>query len=453
MTTFRSREELMQELINRTPNSGKLWNEAQEFVPGGLLSVARKFKPYPFYTAKGEGAYIWDVDGNRYIDCSTAYGVLLLGHQPEAVSQATRTAANNALIYCTPHPGEIEYTRRLIECIPCAERILLCNSGTEATMQGVRIMRSYTGKKRVAKFEGAYHGWHDYVQWNVIVNSNPKISGPIERPNPVSESDGIPAEIEDTILILPFDESAFSLIEEYADELAGVMVEPIFGNGSLPVGKEFLESLQEICRNNNVLLMFDEVKTGFRMALGGAQEYWGVIPDLAAYGKVIGGGAPLGAVGTTEEIMNKVTQSEFSISVAGTYSGNPFSLTIGLAMLDYLVENKETIYPELERKGSRLRDGFNEYMKLKNLPASMTGLGSFFQTHMKPLPVIGPRDLGGQLEDALFDMQLFLRYFGVHVAWFHDGFISAAHSDQDIEDVLKAHIDAAENALAWQGVS
>jgi glutamate-1-semialdehyde 2,1-aminomutase len=453
MSEFETREELLQVLIDRTPESGKLWNEAQEFVPGGLLSVARKFKPYPFYTAKGEGAYIWDVDGNRYIDCSTAYGVLLLGHRPEAVSNATTQAAHDALIYCTPHPGEIEYTRRLIECIPCAERILLCNSGTEATMQAARIMRSYTGKRRVAKFEGAYHGWHDYVQWNVAIEHDPKVGGPVERPNPLRESDGIPAEIKDTVLVLPFDESAFSMIEEYADELAGVMVEPVFGNGSIPVGKAFLESLQEICRENDVLLMFDEVKTGFRMALGGAQEYWGVIPDVAAYGKVIGGGAPLGAVGTSEEIMNKVTQSEFSISVAGTYSGNPFSLGVGTAMLDYLVENKDTIYPDLQRKGNRLRDGFNEHMQLKNLPASMTGTGSFFQTHMKPLPIVKPRDLGGQLGDALYDMQLFLSYYGIHVAWFHDAFISSAHSNEDIEYVLQAHIDAAENALAWHDVS
>jgi len=450
MSEFKSREELLQVLIDRTPKSGQLWNDAQEFVPGGLLSLARKFKPYPFYTARGEGAYIWDVDGNRYIDCSTAYGVLLLGHQPEAAAAAAKEAANHSLIYCTPHPGEIEYTRRLIECIPCAERVLLCNSGTEATMQAARIMRSYTGKRRIAKFEGAYHGWHDYVQWSVVID--PEASGPITHPTPLRESDGIPTEIEDTILVLPFDESAFSMIEEYADELAGVMIEPIFGVGALPVGKEFLESLKETCAKAGVLLMFDEVKTGFRMALGGAQEYWGVIPDLATYGKVIGGGAALGAVGTSKEIMEKVTQGEFSISVAGTYSGNPFSLAVGGANIDYLMKNKDTIYPELERKGNRLRDGFNEHMKSRNLPASMTGLGSFFQTHMKP-QVVRPRDLGGQLGDVLYDMQLYLRYYGVHVAWLHDAFISAAHSDEDIEHVLKAHIDAAENALALNGVS
>ena len=451
MSEFKNREELLQALTERTPKSGKLWKDAQEFVPGGLLSLARKFKPYPFYTARAEGAYIWDVDGNRYIDCSTAYGVLLLGHRSQAVSSAVAEAAKKSLIYCTPHPDEIEYTRRLIECSPCAERALLCNSGTEATMQAARVMRSYTGKKRIAKFEGGYHGWHDYGMWSIDIF--PDVSGPATRPNPLRESDGVPTEIEDTILILPFDESAVSMIEEYADELAGVMIEPIFGIGALPVGREFLQSLKEVCHAHGVLLMFDEVKTGFRMALGGAQEYWGVIPDLASYGKIIGGGAPLGAVGTSKKIMDKVTQGDISITVAGTFSGNPFSLAAGIATLDYLMENKENIYPELERKGTRLRDGFNAHMKSRNLPASMTGLGSFFQTHMKPLPVTKPRDLGGQLAHVLYDMQLFLRYNGVHIAWLHDAFISTAHSDQDIEVVLEAHIDAAEKALALNGVS
>jgi len=451
MAEFNNRDELLQALKERTPKSGKLWKDAQEFVPGGLLSLARKFKPYPFYTAHGEGAYIWDVDGNRYIDCSTAYGVLLLGHHPKATASAVNQAAQNSLIYCTPHPGEIEYTRRLIECIPCAERVLLCNSGTEATMQAARVMRSYTGKKRIAKFEGAYHGWHDYGMWSIDID--PDMSGSATHPSPLRESDGVPMEIEDTILILPFDESAFSLIEEYAHELAGVMVEPIFGIGALPVGKEFLGSLKEVCSQHGVLLMFDEVKTGFRMALGGAQEYWGVVPDLASYGKIIGGGAPLGAVGTSKKIMDKVTQGELSITVAGTFSGNPFSLAVGTANLEYLMENKDQIYPELERRGNRLREAFNARMRSRNLPASMTGLGSFFQTHMKPLPITKPRDLGGQLADVLYDMQLFLRYNGVHIAWLHDAFISTAHDDQVIDEVLAAHIEAAENALVLNGLT
>jgi len=193
------------------------------------------------------------------------------------------------------------------------------------------------------------------------------------------------------------------------------------------------------------------VKTGFRLALGGGQEYYGVIPDLATYAKAIGGGMPIGAVGCSKEIMEAVTQYDFSISVAGTFSGNPMSLAAGHAVLGHLMQNPQ-IYDELERKGKRLRDGFNEYMQSKGLPASMTGEGSFFQSHMKPLPIEKPRDMIGQHSDALYDMQLFLRLNGVHVAWFHDAFISTAHSDQDIEDVLRAHKDSAEAALRLHGV-
>ena len=440
----KNREELLQELRDRTPKSGKMWQDAQDFVPGGLLSVSRKFEPYPFYTHRGEGSYIWDVDENRYIDCSTAYGVLLLGHRPAVVTRAVLEQEQRGILFCTPHPLEIAYAERFIDCVPCAERMLLCNSGTEATMQGARIMRAFTGRKKIAKFEGGYHGWHDYAMWNVYFD--PDKMGPIERPNPMPDTAGIPEEVQETILILPLDEAAFDIIEENASELAGVMIEPVIGVGALPVGKEFLQKLREVTQRHGIPLMFDEVKTGFRMALGGAQEYWGVIPDLATYGKIAGGSMPVGAVGCSIEIMDAVTQDDFSISVAGTFSGNPITLAAGHAMLGYLMENPH-IYDELEQKGNRLRGGFNEYMEAKKLPACMTGIGSFFQSHMKTPPIATPRDMLGQYTDALFDMQLFLRLNGVHIAWLHDAFISAAHSDQDVEEVLRAHIVSAEAAL------
>jgi glutamate-1-semialdehyde 2,1-aminomutase len=339
---------------------------------------------------------------------------------------------------------EIKFAERFIDCVPCAERILLCNSGTEATMQGARIMRAYTGRKKIGKFEGGYHGWHDYAMWNV--NLDPEKMGPIERPHALPDSAGIPDEIKDTMLILPLDEAAFDLIAEHASDLAGVMIEPVMGVGALPVGREFLQQLREVTRSQGVPLMFDEVKTGFRLALGGAQEYWGVTPDLATYGKIVGGGMPIGAVGCSKEIMEAVTQYEFSISVAGTFSGNPTTLAAGHAMLGYLKEN-QGVYDELDRKGSRLRDAFNEDMREKGLPVCMTGVGSFFQSHMKSPPIETPRDMLGQNAEALYDMQLFLRLNGVHIAWFHDAFISAAHSDQNIEEVLHAHQISAEAAL------
>jgi len=305
-------------------------------------------------------------------------------------------------------------------------------------------MRAFTGRKKIAKFEGGYHGWHDYVMWNL--NLDPDTMGPVERPNPVPGSAGIPDEIQETILILPLDEAAFDLIEENASELAGVMIEPVLGVGAFPVGKEFLQKLREVTQRHGIQLMFDEVKTGFRMALGGAQEYWGVIPDLAAYGKIVGGSMPAGAVGCSAKMMDVVTQNDFSISVAGTFSGNPITLAAGYAMLGYLMENRH-IYDELEQKGNRLRDGFNEYMAAKELPVCMTGIASFFETHMKAPPVETARDLLDQHYDALYDMQLFLRLNGVHIAWLHDAFISAAHSDQDVEEVLRVHIQSAEAAL------
>jgi glutamate-1-semialdehyde 2,1-aminomutase len=317
-------------------------------------------------------------------------------------------------------------------------------------MQAARIMRAYTGRKKIAKFEGGYHGWHDYVVWSV--NLDPDLMGPVERPNPIAMSAGVPDEIQDTILVLPFDDAAFDLIEENASDLAGIMIEPILGIGAFPVGKEYLQKLREITEKHGIQLMFDEVKTGFRMALGGAQEYWGVIPDLATYGKIAGGWAPNGAVGCTAEIMDMVTQSDFSISVAGTFSGNPVTLAAGHAILGYLMENRH-IYDELERKGDRLRNGFNEHFAAKDLPLCMTGMGSFFETHAKRPPLTSARDLLDQHYDVLYDMQLYLRLNGVHIAWLHDAFISAAHSDEDVEHVLQAHIKAGEAALELHGLA
>jgi glutamate-1-semialdehyde 2,1-aminomutase len=444
-----SREAVLNALIERTPKSGQLWKDAQDVIPGGLLSVARKFKPYPFFTDHSQGAYTWDVDGNRYIDCCMNYGTQLLGHLPEVVIRAVEEQLKRGTVYGTPHPLEIEYAEKFLECVPCAERMLLCNSGTEATMQGARIMRAFTGKDKVGKFEGGYHGWHDYAMWNVYLD--PDTMGPVERPNLVPSSAGIPKPVADTMLALPFDEAAFDLIEEYADEMAGVMIEPVVGTGAIPMNTAFLQGLREVTSKHGILLMFDEVKTGFRLALGGAQEFFGVIPDLATYGKIAGGGLPIGAVGCTKEISDAVTKYEFSISVAGTFSGNPVTLAAGNAMLGYLMENPQ-VYTELARKGDRLRDGFNDYARQRGLPACLTGVGSFFQSHLTEGPVTSPRDMLHYSMDAIYDLQLFLRLNGVFVPWFHDAFLSAAHSNEDVEDVLRIHQESVEAALGLNGL-
>ncbi len=439
-----SRESVMNKLIERTPKSGQLWKSAQDVIPGGLLSVARKFKPYPFFTDRSQGAYTWDIDGNRYIDCCMNYGTQLLGHRPEVCIDAVAEQLKRGTVYGTPHPLEIEYAEKFLACVPCADRIMLGNSGTEATMQGARIMRAYTGRDMIAKFETGYHGWHDYAMWNVYLD--PDTMGPLDRPNLTPSSAGIPKPVSDTMLALPLDEAAFDLIEENADKLAGVMIEPVFGNGALPVPKAFLQGLRELTEKHGILLMFDEVKTGFRLALGGAQEYTGVTPDLATYGKIAGGGLPIGAVGVKKDIAEAVTKYEFAISVAGTFSGNPLTLAAGNAMLGYLMENPQ-VYTDLARKGDRLRSGFNEFAQEQGLPAYLTGVGSFFQSHLVKGPVNTPRDTLNQPMEAIYDLQLFLRLYGVFVPWFHDAFLSFAHTDEDIEDVLEIHKKSAEAAL------
>ncbi len=439
-----SRDELLQELRARTPVSGARFTGSNRVLPGGLASGVRGFEPHPFFADHVQGSRIWDIDGNEYIDCCMCYGVLVLGHRPPVVVEAVREQIERGWIFAAPHEEQLEFAEKFVECVPCADMMVLCNSGTEATMQAIRIVRAYSGKKVVAKFEGGYHGWHDYGMWSV--NMTPGAMGSADHPNQVPDSAGIPDAVKETVLVLPYAESAFGLIEQHATELAAVMIEPVFGGGSIPADKDFLVKLREVTQRNDVLLLFDEVITGFRLALGGGQEHFGVVPDLATYGKAIGGGFPIGAVGCPQEIMEKVTRGEARIMTAGTFSGNPMTLAAGNATISFLMENPQ-IYDEMAAKGKYLRDRVNEFARRKGLPGVIVGVGSIFQTHLRADPVTKPRDLLDQDFEALRDFQLYLRLNGVFIPRIHNGFISAAHSDEDIEMIIRAHQVALEASV------
>ena len=430
-----SKEALLQELRNRTPKSGAYWKEAKDLVPGGLISGARKMEPYPVYVERGKGAYTWDIDGNRYIDCAMSFGVHVLGHGPEAVLKALHEQCELGMSYGMPHTREVEFTKRLIECVPCAEIAMVCNTGTESTMLAWRLMRAATNKPMIGKFEGCYHGWHDYAQWSVAID--PDNMGPAEHPNMTPGSGGIPDGARDTMLLLPFNDSALQMIEDHAHELAGVAIEPVLGGGMLTVDKAFLEKLREVTRKAGVLLHFDEVITGFRLALGGCQELTGVMPDVATYGKIIGGGLPVGAITCSKDMVAIAQKTDDGFSAAGTFSGNPLTLTTGAATLKYLQENSG-IYPDMMAKGEFLRNGFNEFCTSNGYPFCMTGIGSMFQIHAKAdLPVL-PRDLLGQDEDALAELQLHFRLNNIILPWMHLAFFSAAHTQDNIEEMLQA---------------
>ncbi|MBW2427894.1 MAG: aspartate aminotransferase family protein [Deltaproteobacteria bacterium] len=431
----KDKEAILQELRDRTPKSGEYWEQSKDLVPGGLMSGARKMEPYPVYVQRGKGAYIWDIDGNRYIDCAMSFGVHVLGHGPEAVLKALHAQCELGMSYGMPHTREVEFTKRLTDCVPCAELAMVCNTGTESTMLAWRLMRAASNKPMIAKFEGCYHGWHDYAQWSVF--ADPKTMGPAERPNMSAGSAGIPDGARDTMLVLPFNENAFRLIEDHAHELAGVAIEPVLGGGMLTVDRAFLQKLREVTRQTGVLLHFDEVITGFRLALGGCQELTGVLPDVATYGKIIGGGLPIGAVACSKEMVAIAQKTDDGFSAAGTFSGNPLTLTTGAAMMNYLQENRH-IYHEMMAQGEYLRNDFNKWCACQGYPFCMTGIGSMFQIHAKAdLPVF-PRDLLGQDDELLAELQLHFRLNNVLLPWMHLAFFSAAHDQEDIARMLRA---------------
>jgi glutamate-1-semialdehyde 2,1-aminomutase len=363
-----------------------------------------------------------------------SYGVHVLGHGPEPVLKALHEQCELGMSYGMPHTREVEFTQRLIECVPCAELAMVCNTGTESTMLAWRLMRAASNKPVIAKFEGCYHGWHDYAQWSVF--ADPKTMGPEDRPHMSPGSAGIPNGAKETVLVLPFNDNAFRLIEEHAHELAGVAIEPVLGGGMLTVDKTFLEKLREVTKKAGVLLHFDEVITGFRLALGGYQEITGVLPDIATYGKIIGGGLPIGAIACSKEMVAIAQQTDDGFSAAGTFSGNPLTLSTGAAALKYLQENRQ-VYDEMMAKGEYLRNGFNDYCTSNGFPFCMTGIGSMFQIHAKAeLPVL-PRDLVGQDEAALAELQLHFRLNNILLPWMHLAFFSTAHTQEDITEMLR----------------
>ena len=369
-------EELKAEVRRRTPKSAQLFERAKKIYPEGEISAARMFDPWPFYAVRAEGSQIWDLDGNQYIDCCMCYGVLLLGHRPKPILDALARGLEHPLHYGSPYPEEVEWGERFASCVPCAERVVLCNTGNEAVHKSITIARAYTGKDKVAKFEGGFHGSNEYSLWSVI--TIPQFMGPPERPNLVPMAPGMPASAQENMVLLPFgDDAAFDLIEEHASELAVVITEPVSGPGAITPGAEYLAKLREVTRRNDVLLLFDEVITGFRLGLGGGQEYFGVTPDLALFGKSLGGGTPIGAIGCSQLIMDRVMDLEPPLLVSGTFSGNGLTLAASTALLDYLIEQNPQIYRELDQKGEYLRAGFRDFAQKKGIPATMTGVGSF----------------------------------------------------------------------------
>ena len=409
-------------------NSQELFEESKKIIPGGVSSPVRAFKPYPFFVAKGEGSHIYDVDGNSYVDHCLAYGPLILGHADKTVVSDLTNQLTMGTAYGAPTENEIKLSREVINRIPSAEMVRFTNSGTEATMSAIRIARGFTKRDKIVKFEGAYHGAHDYC----LVKGG---SGAACLP----DSLGIPLDTTKNTLTVPFnDEKALTeLIEKEGENIACIIMEVVMGNiGCVEPKDGYLEFLRKITEENGIVLIFDEVITGFRLATGGAQEYYGVTPDMTTLGKIVGGGLPMGAFCGKKEIMELVAPNG-PVYQAGTFSGNPISVQAGLSTLKQL--NKD-FYTSLNKKGEFLRSNIHDIVDELSLDISPVGLGSMFQIYFNP------NEVTNYAEAQESDSERFLVYFrqllkeGVFIppSQFECNFISSAHEMEDLEKTANA---------------
>jgi glutamate-1-semialdehyde 2,1-aminomutase len=430
-------------LAGRTARSGAAFDAARRVLPGGVTSNIRYAAPHPLFVREARGGTVWDLDGTPYIDCRLGFGPVLLGHSPEWITAAVSRALMGGTVYALPHAGEAELAEKVVAAIPGAEMATFCGSGSEATLHALRLARAATGRKKIAKFEGGYHGVHDTVM--VSVAYRPDAAGPVERPNALPDSAGIPPETVANTLVLPYNHAAaFDLIAAHAHELAAVIVEPVQGAaGSIPGDRAFLDRLRAETRRHGIVLILDEVITGFRLALGGAQESWGIQGDLATYGKILGGGFPFGAVAGNRELMRLFSVPDARaagrtpVAYGGTFNGNPTSIAAANATLDYLREHPG-VYPDLAAKGDRIRREVSQAAATLGLPLAALGAGSIFSFRFVDGPVRSIRDLAREdpgLREALFLLLLAQGVLGHPV----HSFLCAAHGDDEIQRVIDAY--------------
>lgn len=411
-------------------NSEKLYNEAKKLIPGGVSSPVRAIQPYPFYTASANGAYIYDEDGNAFIDYCMAYGPMILGHNPPAIQQALKDQLDKGWLYGTPTALEVEMANRVADLYPSVDMMRFVSSGSEATMSAIRLARGYTKKNKIIKIEGGFHGAHDAVL--VKAGSGATTHG---EPN----SPGIPSSVTEHTLQVPYNdiEKMADVIEKNQKDMAAVIIEPVLGNIGpvLPEG-DYLKELRALTAENDVLLIFDEVITGFRLAPGGAQEYFGIRPDLTTLGKIAGGGMPIGIFGGRKEIMEMISPNG-PVYQAGTFSGSPCSMAAGIAVLDYLKENK--VQETLNKRGDIFRKMLADVVGDKKPDYYVGGISSLFAVFFGEKPLNYQDVLKC---DAIGYMDFFRRLLNAGVflppSQFETNFISAAHTDEDFSRTAEA---------------
>ena len=414
------------------------WDKSQQFIPGGVNSPVRNFSKVggnPRFIQRGAGSKVHDIDGNQYIDYVASWGPLILGHADPRVIEAIKGTMVNGTSFGAPTTQETELAEIIVNAVPSIEKVRMVSSGTEATMSAIRLARGYTGRDKLIKIEGCYHGHVDSLL--AEAGSGVATFG-------LPECEGIPADFTRHTLVVPFNDAnaVRRTIEAHPDQIACLILEPIMGNmGIIPPQDGYLNKLREITSEHGVVLIFDEVITGFRVAYGGAQSLYGVIPDLTCLGKIIGGGMPVGAYGGKEEIMRHIAP-EGDVYQAGTLSGNPLAVSAGIAALKALTE--PGVYEQLESRASQLADGLQDATERHAIDAFHSRVGSMLMLFFTDAEVTNAD--GARTSDT----ERYSRYFGellergVYVApsQFEAGFVSLTHSETDIDATVRAANEA-----------
>lgn len=415
--------------------SERLYKEAQEHIVGGVNSPSRSYNGVgggtPIFMERAKGAYFWDVDGNRYIDYLAAYGPIITGHAHPHITEAIKKAAENGVLYGTPTPLENKMAKMLKEAIPSLEKVRFVNSGTEAVMTTIRVARAYTGRTKILKFAGCYHGHSDLVL--VAAGSGPSTLG-------TPDSAGVPESIAKEVITVPFNDLDHfkDALHKWGDELAAVLVEPIVGNFGIVLPKPgFLEAINEYAHEKGALVIYDEVITAFRFMYGGAQNLLGVEPDLTALGKIIGGGLPIGAYGGKVEIMEQVAPLGPAYQ-AGTMAGNPASISAGIACLEVL--QQDGVYEKLDQLGEKLEKGLLESAERHGVPVTINRLKGALTLYFGSEKIVNYEQVERTSSEqfAIFFKAMLKR--GIHLApsKYEAWFITIAHTEKDIDETIEA---------------
>jgi glutamate-1-semialdehyde 2,1-aminomutase len=438
----------IEEYERRFPTSKILFAEARKYIPAGVNSTARTtwsgWDPFPLYVEKGTGSRIVDVDGNEFIDYLLGLGPMILGHRPPLITEAVTKHINEiGTVFALASRLDTTVARKMTECVPSLERVRLNNSGTEAVTYALRLARAYTGRKKIIRFEGMYHGFSDGIYWSKHPSDDaidkdgnciPEVQGP-----------GLPEGISESLIICQWnDKDALrKIIEERYDEIAGVITEAIMCNtGCILPEPGYLQFMREITEKYGIVLIMDEVITGFRVSLSGAQGYYGITPDISIFAKGMGGGFPVAALGGKAEIMDLVDKGV--ISVAGTYSGNGIALSATSATLDYL--RTPGIYDELYRKSLKLMNGISDIWSRSKISAHVVGVGPLFQVWFSDHPIKNYRDAKKYADGDIFTIwweEMLFRGVLFHPHYFENLFVSMAHTDKDIDETLAIAEEAA----------